>query len=103
MLEKEGLIGKYLNRYYCTDIEPVGIIIGVINKSTVLVKSVKAVKNHTKMKFRTGGFSTICDNNAEQDWVFEEVEEFNKIRLSQNLLKTLKIESSPKKFYDYNF
>ena len=96
-----GFIGKYINRYVGTDIRPVGVIVGVRGKKTLIVERVRAVKNKTPMNihFGAGGFSVGCGN-----WVFEtDKNDVFEMRLSKEMLKTHKIEDDPKYFYDYNF
>lgn len=97
------MTGKYLNRYGYSDVEPVGKIIGVSGKSTLIVQRVEATENTTKMEFHSGGFSANCSNNEEQKWLFVELDKIIKVRLSKALLRTHKIEDEPGKFYDYNF
>lgn len=99
----KDLIGKYLNRYGYTDVNPVGKIIAVSGKSTLIVQKIYATENTTEMIFHSGGFSAHCENNSSQKWEFIELEDTIKIRLSKSLLKTHKIEDEPGKFYDYNF
>lgn len=99
----KDLIGKYINRYGYTDVSPVGKIIDVSGKNTLIVQRIEATENTTEMIFHAGGFAANCENNGEQKWNFIELEEIVKIRLSKTLLRTHKIEEEPGKFYDYNF
>lgn len=101
--QNSQLIGKYLNRYGYTDINPVGKIIAVSGKQTVTVQRVEASENKTKMEFVPGGFSAVCMNQYAQEYDFTETEETFKVRLSKTYLKTVSVQLTPCKFYDYNF
>lgn len=97
------LIGKYINRRGWSDIDPVGRIIGLKGKSTMIVKTVVATQNKTKMEYIPGGFSVHCTNNSEQKWEFEERDETSEIRYSKSLFKNHGLSDVPRKYYDYNF
>lgn len=103
MTTQTELIGKFINRYGYTDINPVGKIIGLVGKCSVLVKRVEATEQTTKMEFLPGGFSAICVNQYSQNWTMQETEETFTVRLSKQYLKTCRIDDKPVKFYDYNF
>ena len=99
------LIGKYINRYGWSDITPVGKIIGIKGKTTVVIQPIEAGPNKTKMEFITGGFSAHAVNNDEQSYdYFEEGEPFE-IRLSNSALANMhwSISDRPHKKYDFNF
>ena len=96
-------IGKYLNRYGYSDVDPIGKIIGVKGKATFIVKRVVAGENKTKMKFVPGGFSAICLNDWAQEYDFHETDEIINFRVSKHSLKRVQIETKPVKYYDYNF
>lgn len=97
------LIGKYLNRYGWSDVNPIGKIIGLVGKSSVLVQRVEAGENKTKMDFVSGGFAGVCINQGSQCYDFSETEETFKVRISKSLLKNIRIQDAPVKYYDYNF
>lgn len=101
----ENLIGKYLNRYLYSDVQPIGKIIGLKKntKSKVIVQRVEASENKTQMEFVSGGFSAICTNQWAQEYDFSETEEVFEVRLSNGYLKNVRVEDIPVKFYDYNF
>lgn len=99
----EELIGKYINRYLWTDVQPVGKIIGIKSKSIVIVQRVVAGENLNKMEFIAGGFSAHCPNNHSQKYEFFETEEVFEVRLSKQYLKQCRIDRLPHNFYDYNF
>lgn len=97
------MIGKYINRYGYSDVNPVGKIIGIKGKTKLIVKKVIASENKTKMQYEVGGFSAICVNQWEQEYDFTFSEEIMEIRISKALMRTVRIENSPRKYYDYNF
>lgn len=97
------LVGKYLNRYGYTDINPVGKIIGTRGKSILILKEVVAGDNKTKLDFHVGGFAAHCSNQNEQSYDFTETNKTLEFRLSKQLARQYKIDDTPKKFYDFNF
>jgi len=97
------LIGKYLNRYLYTDVIPVGKIIAIKTKTIVIVQRVIPSENKTKMNFEIGGFSAHCNNNYSQDYNYTTTNETFEIRLSNQYLKTVRIDNKPIYFYDFNF
>jgi len=97
------MVGKYLNRYGWSDIYPIGKIIAVKSKTKVLVKRVVASENKTKMEFHVGGFSAHCSNQYAQTYDFTETDEIMEIRLSKSYLRGVKLDESPRNYYDYNF
>lgn len=99
----ETLIGKYLNRYGYSDVDPIGKIICIKGKTTVIVKRVEATEQTTKLDFHVGGFSTYCSNQFAQRWTMVETDETFEVRLGKGYLKRVKIEDEPRKYYDYNF
>lgn len=99
----QDLVGKYINRYFWSDIDPVGKIVAVKSKTTVVVQKVVASENQQKMDFVTGGFSAHCVNQWRQFYEFTELDETFEVRLSKQYLKQCGIDAKPRKFYDYNF
>lgn len=97
------LVGKYLNRYGWSDIEPIGLIIGTKGKTKVMVQRVVASQNKVKMEFMLGGFSAICVNQSAQDYDYELTNEIIEVRISKSFLKSVRIEDNPRKYFDYNF
>jgi hypothetical protein len=97
------LIGKYINRYGYSDINPIGKIVGIKSKTIVLVQRIEASENKTKMNFEVGGFSAICTNNWNQEYDFTELSEVIEVRISKSFLKGARIDETPVKHYDYNF
>ena len=102
-MERNELIGKYLNRYGYSDIKPVGKIIELVGKESVRVQKIEYGENKVKMNFIPGGFAAHCDNQNEQRYDFTETEEIVTVRLSKAYLKNVRIEESPCRYYDYNF
>ena len=99
-----SLIGKYINQYGYSDVNPIGKIIGIKGKSTLIVQTVKAmISSDWKPEWMPGGFSAICINNAHQRWEFTEEDHHIEIRYSKQFLKRHKVEDHPKSYYDYNF
>lgn len=98
-----SMIGKYLNRYGWSDIDPIGKIIGIKSKTQLIVQKVEAGENLTKMNFIPGGFFAHCDNQHAQTYNLTETEEQFTFRISKSSLKNVRIQDAPVKFYDYNF
>lgn len=99
----QELIGKYINQHLWSDINPIGKIVGIKSKTTVLVKRVVAGPNKVRMEFVAGGFSGHCINNYNQEYDFTESNEITEVRLSKSYLKYNKISDHPIHHYDYNF
>jgi hypothetical protein len=97
------LIGKYINRYGYTDINPIGKIVGIKSKTILLVQRIEASENKNKMNFEVGGFSAICTNNWNQEYDFTELSEVIEVRISKSFLRGARIDETPVKHYDYNF
>jgi hypothetical protein len=101
----EELIGKYINQYLWSDVNPVGKIVGVKGKTKVIIQPVVASENLTKMEFIPGGFSAHCTNMYDQKYEFREEGEVFELSLSNSSMKRthLGIADHPSRFYDYNF
>ncbi len=101
----EDLIGKYINQYLWSDVNPVGKIVGIKGKTKVLVQPVVAGPNKVKMEFIPGGFSAHCTNMYEQRYdFFEEGEVFETVLSNFRMKKAYwSIEEAPNRYYDYNF
>jgi hypothetical protein len=99
----QELVGKFINRYLWTDIQPIGKIVGIKSKTTVFVQKVVASENKVKMEFIPGGFSVHCTNDSSQEYDFIETNEIMEIRLSKQYLKSHGIDERPRNYYDYNF
>jgi hypothetical protein len=100
-----SLIGKFINEYLWSDVEPVGKIIGVKGKSTLIMARVNYTRDESvQMEFIPGGFSAHCPTNYAQKWIYtvNESDTFT-VRLSKSFLKRNKIQDTPYHFYDYNF
>ncbi len=102
---RDDLVGKYVNRLLWTDADPVGKIVGVKGKDTVIIQPIVAGKNKNKMEFIAGGFGAHCTNNREQSYDFEEAGEAFEERLTFTKLEKYSwyIHDAPTKHYDYNF
>lgn len=97
------LIGKFLNRYGYSDINPVGKIVALVGKQSVKVELYAATEQITKLEFQVGGFSAHCVNQGAQQWNIESRNEFVTIRMSAVFLRSVRVEDEPVKYYDYNF
>ena len=99
------LIGKYINQYLWSDVNPIGKIVGVKGKTKVLVQPVVAGPNKAKMEFIPGGFSAHCTNMYDQHYDFTEQGEVFEMTLSNFRMKRthLGIADHPHKHYDFNF
>lgn len=98
----EEMIGKYINRHYYSDIEPLGRIVGIKSKTILYVQPVVAGENKTKMEWVSGGFAGHCVNQSEQSYDFTDVGEVIEIRMSAGD-RCMRISDRPIKYYDYNF
>lgn len=103
MTNLEQFIGKYVNRRGYSDTTPVGKIIGILGKSTLIIKEVVAGPNKVKMEYVAGGFSAHCINQSEQEYDFTETDKVLKMRYSKQWLHQYSINECPLKYYDYNF
>lgn len=102
-LNNQELIGKFVNRYLYSDIQPVGKIIGTKGKTIILVSEIEATKQTEKLNYIVGGFIAHCSNQNEQKWEFQETGRTIEMKVSKQFLRQYGIDSNPKKFYDYNF
>ena len=93
-------IGKYINKYYYSDVEPIGKIIG-IKGSKYIVQEIKAEKQTKKLEWVSGGFAGHCVNQQEQEWEFILTENIFEHRILKNSRE--RISNHPVKYYDYNF
>ena len=101
----QELIGKYINQYLWSDVNPIGKIVGVKGKTKVLVQPVVAGPNKTKMEYIPGGFFAHCTNMYDQKYDFFEQGQVFELSLSNSSMKRkfLGISDHPSKHYDYNF
>ena len=99
----QELIGKYVSMRLWTDVQIIGIIIGVRGKSIIEIQKMEATKQTEKLDFHIGGFSAHCSNNYNQKWEFAEIEGKEEMRLGKSFEKRYSITESPRHFYDYNF
>lgn len=101
----EELIGKYINQYLWSDVNPVGKIVAIKGKTKVIVQPVVASENLTKMEFIPGGFSAHCTNMYQQRYEFSEEGKVFETPLSNFRMKAMHwgIAEGPRKHYDYNF
>lgn len=100
-----GMLGKYINTYGWSDVNPLGKIVGIKGKTQLIMARVTAVRDESvKMNFIPGGFSAHCSNNHEQKWIYtvDESDTFT-VRVSKSFLKRNRIQDSPLYFYDFNF
>ena len=101
----QELVGKYINRYLWSDVNPVGKIVGIKGKTKVVVQPVVAGPNKAKMEFIPGGFSAHCTNMYDQKYDFFEEGAAYEMTLSNFKMKrtNLGIADHPSKHYDFNF
>jgi hypothetical protein len=103
------MVGKYINRVLWSDVDPVGKIIGIKGKNTLICCRVTPSQNLTPMNelgFIAGGFVGTYVNQYAQRYEFtEDMNDIFEIRYSRSMTKDkfLHIDKSPFKFYDYNF
>ena len=100
-----SLIGKYINTYRWSEVNPLGKIIGIKGKSTLILARVNYKRDESvQMDFIPGGFSAHCTNNHAQKWIYsvDESDTFT-VRLSKSFLRRNRIAEAPYHFYDFNF
>jgi hypothetical protein len=105
METNKDLIGKYINTYLWTDVNPLGKIVGIKGKTGVVLARVHCERDESvQMNFIPGGFSAHCTNNYSQKWIYtvDENDTFT-VRLGKGFLKRNRIQDAPYHFYDYNF
>ena len=104
-MENQELIGQYVNQSHYTDITPVGKIIGVKGKKTLIIKRVIEKKQTQEMNFVAGGFAGHCTNQYDQKWTFEELEDIFEVKMNSKWGQRgqMYISDEPRMFYDYNF
>jgi len=99
------MVGKYINTYLWSDVNPLGKIIGVKSKTQLILARVNVTRDESvKMEFIPGGFSAHCANNHAQKWIYsvDESDTFT-VRISKGFLKRNRIDDNPYHFYDFNF
>ena len=100
----QELIGKYINQYLWSDVNPIGKIVAIKGKTKVVVQPVVASENLTKMEYVVGGFAGHCVNQWDQRYEFTEQGEVFEMTLSNSKLKRgIGIADQPRRYYDYNF
>lgn len=97
------MVGKYINEYLYSDVNPIGKIVGIKSKTILYVQPIVATKNKTEMEFIPGGFSAHCTNNRSQEWEYEEQGEIIEVKMTTGRYDWKRIADAPRKFYDYNF
>ena len=101
----QELVGKYINQYLWSDVNPIGKIVGIKGKTKVVVQPVVAGPNKAKMEFIPGGFAGHCTNMYDQHYDFTEQGKVFEMTLSNFKMKRthLGIADHPHKHYDFNF
>ena len=91
-----------------SDVEPVTVI--KRTKTTVTVRYDKAKRNpNWKPEWITGGFSAICTNIEDQQWIIEDDEEgrlekfYWSTKMNCFVHNGLRLKPCWRKYYDYNF
>jgi len=99
---------KYANHLGFTDIEPYEIV-KVVSDKTLEIRPMKCTRNF-KPEFVRGGFSAICVNVGNQEWIIEPSEESPTFKIRQRKdgyfykgSMRFSIDTKPSKYYDYNF
>lgn len=97
------LIGKYVNHYMYSDVVPLGKIIGIKGKRTLILQRIAAEKQLTKLEFHVGGFAANCSNQYDQTWEYIELQETDELKVLASFSRQYKIQDKPLRFYDFNF
>lgn len=102
-----NLVGKYINTYLYSDAHPNGKIIGTRGKTILILAKVTAEKDPAfKPDYVSGGFSAICLNSHNQEWIYTVHEDITfEIRWTPGKTKMgfRQVDEKPYNFYDYNF
>jgi len=102
---------KYANHIGYSDVNPYEIV-RVVSDKCFEVREMDAVRDESiKLEFVIGGFSSVCVNQSEQEWIISSNAENKvfKIRASKKKGWADKygnkyaISDEPVKYYDYNF
>ena len=103
---------QYANRYGYTDTTPHEVVRVVSNKTLEVRRMAFERDPDWKPHFEVGGFAGNCTNQESQRWIItpdnDPENPVFRIRLGRNGWKDkggqlYRIESEPKRFYDYNF
>ena len=101
------LVGKYVNRYFYTDVRPLGKIVGTRGKTILILERVTAELDESfKADIQNGGFAGHCSNNHSQKYNYTVLtDDTFEIRWTPGKLRKdqLRIADRPVEFYDYNF
>jgi hypothetical protein len=99
----DDVLGLYVTRYFHSDVQCIGIIIGRPSPYFVLVAPIYSVIV-SPLKYEVGGFSAICTNLFEQKWEYKIADEPPfRLRVSSRLFRNHSFDLTPYTFYDYNF
>ena len=101
---------NYANHIGYTDINPHEVV-RVVSDKTMDIREMNAERDDSvKMNFVVGGFSAICTNQGDQQWIItsDESAPVIRIRLGKHGWKDKHgrryvLGEEPVKFYDYNF
>jgi hypothetical protein len=102
---------KYAMHMAYSDINPYEVI-RVVSDKCIEVREMKAKLNPKyKPEFVPGGFSAICLNGFDQEWIIEPDESRPIIRIRANKKlgwackdgRRFSLNDKPVKYYDYNF
>jgi hypothetical protein len=94
-----------------SDINPYEVI-RVVSEKCIEIRAMKAEKAPSyKPEFVAGGFSAVCINQGEQEWIIEPDESAPIIRIRANKKlgwadkhgQKFVLRDKPVKYYDYNF
>lgn len=100
------MVGKYINQCLWSDVNPVGRILAIKGKNTLVCCRVTAGENLEKMQYVSGGFAGHCVNMHDQRYEYtEHVDDIFEVRYSNAMRKQkyYHVMDYPCKFYDYNF
>lgn len=102
---------KYANHIGYSDINPYEVI-RIVSDKCLEIREMDALRDESvEMKFIPGGFSAICINQNDQEWIIKSNPENRVIRIRKSKKKgwadkhgaRFVLDNEPVKFYDYNF
>jgi hypothetical protein len=101
---------KYANRMGYTDIDPYEVV-RVVSDKTLEIRGMKSERPESfKPEFVIGGFSAVCINQLDQEWVITPDAEAPVLRIRKGKSGwkdafggKYRLGDEPVRFYDYNF
>ena len=102
---------QYANHIGYSDVNPFEIVRKVSEKTLDIRAMDSELDPNWKPEFVAGGFSAICTNNCNQQWVITPNSSHSVVRIRKHSDgswkdkhgRRFRLSDEPAKFYDYNF